>query len=99
MTVPAVFSVRAAFYEQLHCRYPRREFDNGQVWGGNLTLEIDGRVCEPPLARAYIEPGKTAARAQVRCELFVATSDSPSKDRGRDALNPGRIGTSVFNLN
>ena len=75
MTVTAVFSSRAAFYEQLHCRYPRREFDNWQVWGGNLTIEIDGRVCEPPLARAYIEPSKTAAMAQVRCELFVAAVD------------------------
>ena len=72
MTVTAVFGLRAAFYEQLHCRYQRREFDNWQVWGGNLTIEIDGRVCEPPLARAYIEPDKTAAMAQVRCELFVA---------------------------
>ena len=75
MTGTAVFSLRAAFYEQLHCCYPRREFDNWQVWGGNLTIEIDGRICEPPLARAYIEPGKTAARAQVRCELFVAAID------------------------
>ena len=75
MTGTAVFSLRAAFYEQLHCCYPRREFDNWQVWGGNLTIEIDGRICEAPLARAYIEPGKTAARAQVRCELFVAAID------------------------
>ena len=75
MTVTAVFGSRAAFYEQLHCRYQRREFDNWQVWGGNLTIAIDGRVCEPPLARAYIEPGKTAAIAQVRCELFVAAID------------------------
>ena len=75
MTVTAVFGLRAAFYEQLHCRYQRREFDNWQVWGGNLTIEIDGRVCEPLLARAYIEPGKTAAMAQVRCELFVAAVD------------------------
>ena len=75
MTVTAVFGLRAAFYEQLHCRYQRREFDNWQVWGGNLTIEIDGRVCKPPLARAYIEPGKTAAIAQVRCELFVAAVD------------------------
>ena len=75
MTATAVFGSRAAFYEQLHCRYQRREFDNWQVWGGNLTIEIDGRVCEPPLARAYIEPGKTAAMAQVRCELFVAAVD------------------------
>ena len=75
MTVTAVFGLRAAFYEQLHCRYQRREFDNWQVWGGNLTIEIDGRVCEPPLARAYIKPGKTAAMAQVRCELFVAAVD------------------------
>ena len=75
MTVTAVFGSRAAFYEQLHCRYQRREFDNWQVWGGNLTIEIDGRVCEPPLARAYIKPGQTAAIAQVRCELFVAAVD------------------------
>ena len=83
MTVTAVLGSRAAFYEQLHCRYQRREFDNWQVWGGNLTIEIDGRVCEPPLARAYIEPGKTAARAQVRCELFVAAVD-PYQVQPRD---------------
>ena len=75
MTVTAVFSSRAAFYEQLHCRYQRHQFDNWQVWGGNVTIEIDGRVCEPPLARAYIEPSKTAAMARVRCELFVAAVD------------------------
>ncbi len=75
LTVPAVFGSRAAFYEQLHCRYQRRAFDNWQVWGGNLTIELDGRVCEPPLARAYIKPGKTTAIAQVRCELFVAAVD------------------------
>ena len=83
MTVTAVFGSRAAFYEQLHCRYQRREFDNWQVWGGNLTIEIDGRVCEPPLARAYIEPGKTTAIAQVRCELFVAAVD-PHQVRSED---------------
>lgn len=75
MTATAILGLRAAFYEQLHCRYQRREFDNWQVWGGNLTIEIDGRVCEPLLARAYIEPGKTAAHARVRCELFVAAID------------------------
>jgi len=83
LTVTAVFGSRAAFYEQLHCRYQRREFDNWQVWGGNLTIEIDGRVCEPPLARAYIKPGKTAAIAQVRCELFVAAVD-PHQVRSED---------------
>ena len=83
MTVTAVFSSRAAFYEQLHCRYQRHEFDNWQVWGGNLTIEIDGRVCEPPVARAYIEPGKTAARARVRCQLFVAAVD-PYQVQPRD---------------
>ncbi|MYC73601.1 MAG: hypothetical protein F4X17_23110 [Gemmatimonadetes bacterium] len=75
MTVTAVFGLRAAFYEQLHCRYQRHQFDNWQVWGGNVTIEIDGRVCGPPLARAYIEPNKTAAIARVRCELFVAAVD------------------------
>jgi len=75
LTVTAAFGSRAAFYEQLHCRYQRHQFDNWQVWGGNATIEIDGRVCEPPLARAYIQPGKTAARARVRCELFVAAVD------------------------
>ena len=83
MTVTTVFGSRAAFYEQLHCRYQRREFDNWQVWGGNLTIAIDGQVCEPPLARAYIEPGKTAARARVRCELFVAAVD-PYQVQPRD---------------
>ena len=83
MTLTAALGLRAAFYEQLHCRYQRREFDNWQVWGGNLTIEIDGRVCEPPLARAYIKPGKTAARARVRCELFVATVD-PHQVQPRD---------------
>lgn len=72
MTVTAILGLRAAFYEQLHCRYQRREFDNWQVWGGNLTIAINGRVCTQPLARAYIQPGKTAAHARVRCELFVA---------------------------
>ena len=83
MTVTTVFGSRAAFYEQLHCRYQRREFDNWQVWGGNLTIAIDGQVCEPPLARAYIEPGKTAVRARVRCELFVAAVD-PYQVQPRD---------------
>ena len=83
MTVTTVFSSRAAFYEQLHCRYQRREFDNWQVWGGNVTIAIDGRVCEPPLARAYIEPGRTTAIAQVRCELFVAAVE-PDQVQPRD---------------
>lgn len=61
-----------SLYEQLHCRYPRRSFDNHQVWAGNQTVEIKGHICGPPLARAYIQPGKTAARARVRCELYVA---------------------------
>ena len=61
----------------------RREFDNWQVWGGNLTIEIDGRVCEPPLARAYIKPGETPAIARVRCELFVAAVD-PYQVQPRD---------------
>ena len=83
MTVTAAFGLRAAFYEQLHCRYQRHQFDNWQVWGGNVTIAIDGRVCEPPLARAYIEPGKTTAIAQVRCELFVAAVD-PDQVQPRD---------------
>ncbi len=41
MTVTAVLGLRAAFYEQLHCRYQRHAFDNWLVWGGNETIEID----------------------------------------------------------
>lgn len=75
MTETAALGLRAAFYDQLHCRYQRHEFDNWQVWGGNKTIEIDGGICEAILARAYIEPGKTVADARVRCELFVAAVD------------------------
>ena len=42
MTDTAVLDLRAAFYEQLHCRYQRHAFDNWLVWGGNETIEIDG---------------------------------------------------------
>ena len=75
MTDTVALGLRAAFYEQLHCRYQRHEFDNWLVWGGNETIEIDGRAYGPTLARAYIEPGATAATAPVRCELFVAEID------------------------
>ena len=75
MTNTVALGLRAAFYEQLHCRYQRHEFDNWLVWGGNETIEIDGRSYGPTLARAYIEPGATAATARVRCELFVAEID------------------------
>ena len=74
-TVALGASLRAAFYEQLHCLYQRHEFDNWLVWGGNKQIEIDGRAYGPILARAYIEPGKTQAWAVVRCELFVAAID------------------------
>ncbi len=63
MTDTAVLDLRAAFYEQLHCRYQRHAFDNWLVWGGSETIEIDGTTYGPTLARAYIEPGKTSARA------------------------------------
>ena len=56
MTNTVALGLRAAFYEQLHCRYQRHEFDNWLVWGGNETIEIDGRAYGPTLARAYIEP-------------------------------------------
>ena len=75
MTNTVALGLRTAFYEQLHCRYQRHEFDNWLVWGGNETIEIDGRSYGPTLARAYIEPGATAATARVRCELFVAEID------------------------
>ena len=42
VTDTAVLGLRAAFYEQLHCRYQRHAFDNWLVWGGNETIEIDG---------------------------------------------------------
>ena len=75
MTDTVALGLRAAFYEQLHCRYQRHEFDNWLVWGGNATIDIDGRVYGPTLARAYIEPGMTTILARVRCELFVADID------------------------
>ena len=56
MTDTVALGLRAAFYEQLHCRYQRNVFDNWLVWGGNETIEIDGRAYGPTLARAYIEP-------------------------------------------
>ena len=76
MTDTAVLGLRAAFYEQLHCRYQRHAFDNWLVWGGNETIEIDGTTYGPTLARAYIEPGKTSARATVRCQLFIDAIDA-----------------------
>ena len=72
VTDTAVLGLRGAFYEQLHCRYQRHSFDNGLVWGGNETIEIDGIIFGPILARAYIEPGETSANARVCCQLFVA---------------------------
>ena len=66
MTDTVALGLRAAFYEQLHRRFERHEFDNWLVWGGNETIEIDGRAYGPTLARAYIEPGATAATARVR---------------------------------
>ena len=42
VTVTAVLGLRAAFYEQLHCRYQRHAFYNRLVWGGNETIETDG---------------------------------------------------------
>ena len=63
MTDTAVLGLRAAFYEQLHCRYQRHAFDKWLVWGGNETIEIDGTTYGTTLARDYIEPGKTSARA------------------------------------
>ena len=41
MTDTPVLDLRAAFYEQLHCRYQRHAFDNWLVWGRNETIEID----------------------------------------------------------
>jgi hypothetical protein len=76
VTDTAVLGLRAAFYEQLHCRYQRHAFDNWLVWGGNETIEIDGTTYGPTLARAYIEPGKTSARATVRCQLFIDAIDA-----------------------
>ncbi len=63
VTVTAVLGLRAAFYEQLHCRYQRHAFYNRLVWGGNETIETYGTTYGPTLARDYIEPGKTSARA------------------------------------
>ena len=67
----------------MHCRYQRHSFDNGLVWGGNETIEIDGIIFGPTLARAYIEPGETSANARVCCQLFVAEID-PSAVKAED---------------
>jgi len=93
LTNTVALGLRAAFYEQLHCRYQRHEFDNWLVWGGNETIDIDGRSYGPTLARAYIEPDATAATARVRCELFVAEIDCSQVRAGFGRRQPGlRIG-------
>ena len=61
----------------------RHSFDNGLVCGGNETIEIDGIIFGPTLARAYIEPGETSANARVCCQLFVAEID-PSAVKAED---------------
>ena len=65
-------SLRAIFYEQLHCTYERHQFDNWLVWAGNHAILIDGIRYSSTLARAYIGAQRPAARAKVRAELFLA---------------------------
>ncbi|MEW6754230.1 MAG: hypothetical protein AB1505_25095 [Candidatus Latescibacterota bacterium] len=74
MSPSAPASLRAAFYEHLHRRYPPHHFDNWCVWAGNHTILVDGIRYGPVLARAYVGPSR-AATAQVRVELFVGAVD------------------------
>jgi len=71
---PASGSLRAVFYEQLHCTYERRAFDNWVVWAGNHSVLIDGSRYGSTLARAYVGPNRPAVSARVRVELFVAAA-------------------------
>ena len=75
LTASAPRSLRAAFYQQLHCAYRLHQFDNWMVWAGNHSIQIDGIHYEAKLARAYVGPSRSAARARVRAELFIADVD------------------------
>lgn len=63
---------REVFFAQLHRTYAPHQFDNWLVWGGNLSIQLDGERCAPTLARAFVGPAHPQARAKVRVELFVA---------------------------
>jgi hypothetical protein len=75
LTASAPRSLRATFYQQLHCTYRLHQFDNWMVWAGNHSIQIDGIHYEAKLARAYVGPNRSAARARVRAELFIADID------------------------
>ena len=75
LTAPAPRSLRAAFYQQLHCTYRLHQFDNWMVWAGNHSIQIDDIHYGAKLARAYVGPNRPAVRAGVRAELFIADVD------------------------
>ena len=76
MTVTAVLGLRAAFHEQLHCRYQRHAFYNRLVWGGNETIEIDGTTVWTDLSES-LYPARQDVGSGLRSVVSSSSTPSP----------------------
>ncbi|MDP6778056.1 MAG: alpha-amylase family glycosyl hydrolase [Candidatus Latescibacteria bacterium] len=75
-------SSRARIFHKLHDSYPIQEYDVLDVWAGNMSIELDGVLFEPTLARAFLGPSRLAVEACVRAELYFRDVDPASVREG-----------------
>ena len=67
--------IRGQIYRKLHKTYAVRDFDNRDVWAGNMSIEVDGILYGPTMARAFLGPHRPQVEARVRAELYLRDVD------------------------
>ena len=65
---------RLEFKHKLHDTYAVQAYDNGDVWAGNLSVELDGIEYNATMARAFLS-SNDYVEAQIRAELYIADMD------------------------
>jgi len=90
MSTSSVRDTRKILRERLHLRYKIREFDNTDVWAGNMHVECGGDTHEGHITRLYLDtaPGAAPLKVKISIELYVrdVTDAAPLPEDGLDAV-------------
>lgn len=72
-TADTVENRQKTIFHKLHEKYGIRNYDNTDVWAGNMHLEVDGSVIEGDTARIFYRPGGNGGAPEIRvvAELYI----------------------------
>jgi glycosidase len=74
--------IRDLIRRKLHETYAVQAYDSGDVWAGNMSVELDGVRFDARLSRAFIGAERTEVHARVRAELYLRDVDASAVRAG-----------------